>query len=117
MSSIVVSQSNAFDGHPHAMNTPRMEDLDGEPNATAGRLYRAAFFPGRDPRSDAYRYGVFIALRRFIGDGKRVACPWPAGTAEADAFWSGTGEGSAIARQEKERQAASTTTTQTKRAA
>lgn len=58
-------------------------------------LMRAAFERARDPRSEAYKLGASELLKnRTMGVPYR--CPFKAGTAEADAFWSGGDEGRAI---------------------
>ena len=63
--------------------------------AKAQELFDKAFFEGRAPRSDEYRKGVMDALR-FRFDGAKIACPWPQGTAQADAYYAGVNEGHGI---------------------
>ena len=75
----------------------------GAPAPTATSLFEAAFHPHRDPRSDAYKAGVLAALRFRLNEAERVHCPYPPGTAEADAFFSGVQEGHALAREEEVR--------------
>lgn len=56
-------------------------------------LYAAAFDIPRDPRSLAYKRGV-LAVFRLRVEGIRIeGGPYRRGTAEADAFHSGTDEG------------------------
>jgi hypothetical protein len=58
-------------------------------------LMRAAFECIRDPRSDAYKRGARELLKcRALGIALR--CPYPMGTAENDAFYAGSSEGSVI---------------------
>ncbi len=66
------------------------------PNAQA--VFDRAFHPFRDPRSEAYRAGVLAALRYRL-DGARIACPYPAGSSDFDAFHAGLDEGHARARE------------------
>ena len=64
----------------------------------AEALFRRAFSQPRTRRSDAYKAGVLSALKyRF--DGIAINCPNRVGTAEADAFFSGLGEGHRIFRE------------------
>lgn len=65
----------------------------------AQELFDAAFAGPRDPRSEAYRVGVLETLRYRTGELTRNKCqrPYELGTAEADAWFSGTQEGHAIA--------------------
>lgn len=63
----------------------------------AQELYTAAFAGPRDSRSRAYCRGVMMALRYRTGESPRLRCPYELGTAEADAWFSGTQEGHAIA--------------------
>ena len=64
----------------------------------ARTLFARAFHATRTPRSPAYREGVLVALRFRLGELPAIRCPYPAGTAEADAFHAGADEGHAIAR-------------------
>jgi hypothetical protein len=65
------------------------------------QLMKAAFDRPRDPRSDAYKLGVRELLaNRVLGAPFR--CPYKPGTAESDAFYSGSDEGAMIWRQHKE---------------
>lgn len=58
-------------------------------------LMRNAFDRPRDPRSDAYKLGMRELLaHRVLGVPFR--CPYTIGTAEADAFFSGSDEGRMI---------------------
>lgn len=60
---------------------------------TAQTLLDQAFYPGRPPRSQAYKNGVRAALRFRLGESGRVRCTYPEGSAEFDAFFAGTEEG------------------------
>ena len=62
-------------------------------NTTAQTLLDHAFYPGRQPRSQAYKNGVRAALRFRLGESDRVRCTYPEGSAEFDAFFAGTEEG------------------------
>ena len=62
-------------------------------NTTAQALLDKAFYPGRPPRSQAYKNGVLAALRFRLGESDRVRCTYPEGSAEFDAFFAGTEEG------------------------
>ena len=64
---------------------------------TAQVVFDKAFEPGREPRSDAYKQGVLACLRVRIDGMELVKCPFPAGTAEADAYYAGVNEGRALA--------------------
>lgn len=72
--------------------TPRPRSAFVPPNSLALRLYERAFSAPRDPRSGAYKAGVLAALR-FREIHAPMRCPWPIGSAEADAWYSGTEEG------------------------
>jgi len=72
----------------------------------AKRLVEEAFARLRAPRSNEYKLGVLAALK-FRIDGVRINCPFPEGTAEADAFYSGTTEGHEIWREQNEGKAVS----------
>lgn len=64
---------------------------------TAQAVFDKAFKPGREPRSDAYKQGVLTCLRVRIDGKKFVSNPYPAGTAESDAYHAGVAEGRALA--------------------
>ena len=68
-----------------------MEKIES-PAALVDRLFNEAFAPGREPRSAEYKAGVRALLDQRVGRG-RLACPYPAGTAQADAFYAGADEG------------------------
>ena len=72
-------------------------------NKTAQQLFDASFGPGRTPRSDAYKQGVFACLQSGIDGLPRAECPYDFGTAEADAWCAGRAEGHALVRAERER--------------
>lgn len=65
------------------------------------RLMSLTFFPGRAPRSDAYREGCRAALEyRILG--RSMGPGYPAGCCEADAWVAGVEEGHAIWRRKHE---------------
>lgn len=59
------------------------------------RLMHAAFNTARDPRSFAYKLGA-QELLKHRAMGVKFVCPYTLGTAEADAFFSGSDEGRMI---------------------
>jgi len=60
---------------------------------TAQTLFDRAFFPGRPARSNPYRSGVMDALRFRLGESEHIQCPFPQGSVELDAYFSGVDEG------------------------
>lgn len=65
---------------------------------TAQQMFDEAFASGsgRDPRSDEYKAGALAALQNRTGEDIRPLsrrCPYPLGTAQADAWYSGVGSG------------------------
>ena len=64
---------------------------------TAAAVFERAFFPGREPRSDAYKAGVYEALRRRLEGVSFPPLQWPAGSAERDAYFAGIDEGNTLA--------------------
>ena len=64
--------------------------------AQVDELMLGAFFPGRPGRSTAYKAGVLAKLRLVL-QRERLVCPYAPGSAEFDAYFSGTEEGSLIA--------------------
>ncbi|MDA8140718.1 MAG: hypothetical protein M0036_18890 [Desulfobacteraceae bacterium] len=66
--------------------------------ALAQELYAKAFTGQRDPRSVEYKAGVRAALM-FRLAGVAIPRPYTAGTAQADAFYSGIDEGHRIFRE------------------
>ena len=58
-------------------------------------LLNNAFFPGRPPRSSAYKEGVLAKLRLAL-QRERMVCPYAQGSAEFDAFFAGAEEGTWI---------------------
>lgn len=68
-------------------------------------LMRAAFDRPRTPRSDAYKAGVRAELEFRLDRAASVKCPFPPGTAESDAFFSGLPEGRDIYRTHMDRSA------------
>jgi hypothetical protein len=67
----------------------------GEGLQLVDRLMKEAFDIPRDPRSDAYKLGARELLAHRIL-GVHFRCPYPLGTAEADAFFAGSNEGRTI---------------------
>jgi len=65
------------------------------PPGVVKKLYDKAFTPGRDPRSGPYKTGILDALRFRAGEGPnpKELLPYPLGTAECDAWFSGLTEG------------------------
>jgi hypothetical protein len=72
--------------------------------STADQLLAQAFQQPRDPRSPEYRADVLAALRLRLGDSAHVVCPYGLGTAQADAWFSGTDEGHALGRAHRDAQ-------------
>lgn len=94
--------------------------VDGEP-ASESAIHQAvrlvdeivalAFGSPRMPRSGAYVAGVRDHLRaRALS--RQVLCPYPQGSAEADAWFAGVDEGRVLWREELARQAAASSTMQ-----
>lgn len=71
---------------------------------TAQDVFENAFVGPRQPRSAAYRAGVLAALEFRFGEVERTRLPYPVGSAEADAWFSGTDEGHALAREQFEKE-------------
>ena len=63
---------------------------------SAQAVFDKAFTQGREPRSDAYKLGVLNCLRTRVDGEPAKKCPFPLGTAEADAYQSGVNEGRAL---------------------
>jgi len=59
----------------------------------AQEIFEAAFSTAREPRSEAYKLGVLEILKYKLKETKQLQNPYKRGTAENDAFWSGTDEG------------------------
>lgn len=64
----------------------------------AEELFAAQFKPGRTPRSEEYKSGVRMLLRRLIHSAE-FRCPYPEGSVQMDAFFAGVEEGWIIWRQ------------------
>lgn len=64
---------------------------------TAQAIFDEAFKPGRAPRSDAYKQGVMACLRVRVDGLAYEACPYPEGSAQADAYFAGVEEGRQLA--------------------
>ena len=67
------------------------------PPLTAQAIFDEAFKPGRAPRSDAYKQGVMACLRLRVDGLAYEACPYPEGSAQADAYFAGVEEGRQLA--------------------
>lgn len=67
------------------------------PPLTAQAIFDEAFKPGRAPRSDAYKQGVMACLRVRVDGLAYEACPYPEGSAQADAYFAGVEEGRQLA--------------------
>lgn len=65
--------------------------------ADVDRLMAETFNVSRDPRSLPYRDGVRAILERKLIGTPLPALPYPLGSAEADAYFSGQDEGRGIA--------------------
>lgn len=70
---------------------------------TPQQIFDDAFSRPRDPRSDEYKRGVFNALNYRLGVVQGLNCPYPVGSAQADAWFAGTSEGYALAAEERGR--------------
>lgn len=70
----------------------------------AQEIFDAWFNAPRDPRSPAYKQGVLAGLRKRTGEDASVgsACPYPMGTAAADAWYAGVDEARALYRRAME---------------
>lgn len=73
--------------------------MSSQPQISAQSLITKAFSVDRDPRSPEYKAGVFDTLNWHLY-GIRDGVPYPPGTAQADAFYSGREEGLAICKRE-----------------
>lgn len=69
-------------------------------NARVDRIMQLAFHPARMPRSDEYKDGVRSTIQHALDTAMRADpypdCPYPLGTAQADAWFSGKFEGRLI---------------------
>lgn len=63
----------------------------------AQRIFDIAFGKTRDARSDEYKLGVLNCLKVRLDGAKNITCPYPAGSAQADAYYAGVDEGRALA--------------------
>ncbi len=66
--------------------------------ADIDRLMAETFSAPRDPRSPQYRAGVRVILERKLIGTPLPALPYLLGSASADAYFAGQGEGHVIAR-------------------
>jgi hypothetical protein len=62
----------------------------------AQAIYAWAFRPGREKRSDEYKRGVLNHLKNRL-EQTELVCPFEAGTAQFDAYYSGCDEGRVLA--------------------
>lgn len=62
-------------------------------------IMKLAFYPGRPARSAAYRAGVRDTLLKRLDGVTEIPFPYQLGSAEADAYLSGTDEGMRRARE------------------
>jgi hypothetical protein len=69
-------------------------------NMSADETFRAAFDNARTPRSPEYKAGVLALLKHKLEGAAPPKCPYQVGTAQADAWFSGTEEGNAILREQ-----------------
>lgn len=65
----------------------------------ARKRFNEAFGAAREPRSPEYKAGALAALRFRLGALEVLSCPYPTGTAPADAWLSGTDEGHRLGRE------------------
>lgn len=79
---------------PHRLGPAAEVQVPREASDAVRAAYAAAFGDDvyRGARSREYAEGVLYALRCRL-DGYRADCPYPSGTAAADAWHSGTREG------------------------
>lgn len=64
---------------------------------TAAAVFERAFFPGREPRSAAYRQGMLQTLQRRLDGTPFPPLTYRLGTAERDAYFAGMDEGNTLA--------------------
>lgn len=67
----------------------------------AKKLFDKAFSVARDKRSLEYKAGVLDVLRFRFDETDSVKCPYSPGTAQSDAYFSGTIEGHRIFREQQ----------------
>lgn len=78
--------------------TSNQRATDSQTKKTAAVVFESAFFPGREPRSKAYREGVLQTLQHRLDGTPYPPLPYRLGTAERDAYFSGMDEGHVLAR-------------------
>lgn len=66
-------------------------------HTAAAAVFENAFFPGREPRSAAYREGMLQALQRRLDGTPFPPLKYRLGTAERDAYFAGMDEGNTLA--------------------
>lgn len=71
------------------------------PELTAKMVFDHAFRPesGREAKSNPYMEGVMALLQYRMDESTALGCPYAIGTAECDAWLSGTDEGRLLARE------------------
>lgn len=79
-------------------STTAQQGTDSQTKKTAAAIFERAFFPGREPRSKAYREGVLQTLQHRLDGTPYPPLPYRLGTAERDAYFSGMDEGHVLAR-------------------
>lgn len=72
---------------------------------TIDDLVNLAFSRAQSPRSDEYKAGVH-AILVYWANQETCTCPYPSGSAQADAFFAGVAEGHDIWRDWNDRRAA-----------
>lgn len=60
-------------------------------------VFDAAFVKPRNARSDEYKLGLLNCLKVRLEGAKNITCPYPEGSAQADAYYAGVDEARALA--------------------
>jgi len=68
--------------------------MNNEP--LAQQVFDIAFRKARDERSAEYKLGVLNCLKVRLDGEKNLSCPYPTGSAQADAYFAGIDEGRAL---------------------
>ena len=79
-------------------STTAQQGAENQSKPKAAAVFERAFFPGREPRSKAYREGVLQTLQHRLDGTPYPPLPYRLGTAERDAYFSGMDEGHVLAR-------------------
>ena len=69
--------------------------MDARP--LAQEVFNTAFGKPRNARSDEYKLGVLNCLKVRLDGARNVTCPYPEGSAQADAYYAGVDEGRSLA--------------------